>query len=133
MNSGLRSWTTTLVAAGGLLVSAGLAQAASAQGGPDKQAIIATHSHPCQSARNVAVILQMRTIININMALDGHSLARPAPTLPPICNLLCLTLAVRPIHIRTNSEQTHWNREQKACISHACASHPPADPPGSDT
>ena len=37
MNSGLRSWTTTLVAAGGLLVSAGLAQAVSAQGGPDKQ------------------------------------------------------------------------------------------------
>lgn len=44
MNSGLRSWTTTLVAAGGLLVSAGLAQAASAQGRPDKQAIIATYA-----------------------------------------------------------------------------------------
>ena len=44
MNSGLRSWTTTLVAAGGLLVSAGLAQAASAQGGPDKQAIITTYA-----------------------------------------------------------------------------------------
>ena len=44
MNSGLRSWTTTLVAAGGLLVSAGLAQAASAQSGPDKQAIITTYA-----------------------------------------------------------------------------------------
>ncbi len=39
MTSGLRSWTIRLVAAGGLLVSAGLAQAA-----PDKQAIITNYA-----------------------------------------------------------------------------------------
>lgn len=39
MTSGLRSWTIRLVAAGGLLVSAGLAQAAS-----DKQAIITNYA-----------------------------------------------------------------------------------------
>lgn len=44
MKPGLRSWTTTLVAAGGLLVSAGLAQATPAKGAPEKQAIITTYA-----------------------------------------------------------------------------------------